>query len=85
MKMVDNWKQAWRWGSVQIAGSGAILGALGAGLAASTSAASLAKVFPPWAVWAGGALICACTVAGRLLVHTPGARKVGHVNLDTDT
>ena len=83
MKLVHDWRRAWRWRSVRIAGSGAILGALGAGLAASTSAAALAKILPLWAVWAGGALICALTVAGRLTQERPG--KVGHVNLDRDT
>lgn len=69
MKLVDDWRCAYKWASVQIAGAGALFGALGAGLAASMSAAQLATFMPTWAVWAGGALICVFVMLGRLLMR----------------
>lgn len=69
MKLVEDWRSAWKWASVQIAGLGALFGALGAGLAASMSAAQLHEFMPTWAVWAGGALICVCVMLGRLLIR----------------
>ena len=71
MRLVEDWRNAWKWASVQIAGAGALLGALGAGLAASTSAAQLMDYVPRWAVFGGGALICGLVVAGRMLKREP--------------
>lgn len=68
-KAIAELKRAHRKGPVQIATAGAILGAIGAGLAASTSAASLVNVVPAWAVWAGGALICACVTTASIIRH----------------
>lgn len=47
-----------RW-SFKLSTAGAILGALGAGLQAAPSIAQAIDVLPMWAVWAGGAVICA--------------------------
>jgi hypothetical protein len=66
MKLIDEWRNAWRLRSVQIAGGGAIAGALAAGLAASGAILPWLALLPVWAVFAGGALICALTVWGRI-------------------
>lgn len=71
MKPVDNWRRALHLGSVQVAGTGAILGALAAGLMASGAAVPWLGLLPTWAVFAGGALICALTVAARLFMRSP--------------
>ncbi len=66
MKMIQNWRSAHKMRSVQVAGVGAIAGAVGAGLAASGAIVPWLGLIPNWAVFAGGAVICALTVLGRL-------------------
>ncbi|MGS1128461.1 DUF7940 domain-containing protein [Rhodanobacter sp. UC4437_H4] len=66
MKLIEEWRQAWRLRSVQVAGGGAIAGALAAGLAASGAIVPWLGLLPVWAVFAGGALICALTVWARI-------------------
>lgn len=66
MKLVDDWRQAHKLRSVQVAGTGALAGAVAAGLAASGAAAAWIGVIPTWAVFAGGSLICLLTIAARL-------------------
>jgi len=66
MKLIDEWRDAWRLRSVQIAGGGAIAGALAAGLMASGAIVPWLGLIPTWAVFAGGALICAFTVWARI-------------------
>lgn len=66
MKLIDDWHKSWRLRSVQVSGTGAILGAIAAGLIASGAAVPWLGLIPTWAVFAGGALICALTVLGRL-------------------
>lgn len=51
---------------VQIAGIGAIAGAVAAGLAASGAIVPWISVMPTWLVWAGGSAICALTIIARL-------------------
>lgn len=60
MKMVDNAATVKRRWSFKLSTVGAVLGALGAGLQAAPSIAQAIDVLPMWAVWAGGAAICAC-------------------------
>ena len=71
MKLIDNWKRAHHFGSVQIAGAGAFLGYLAAGLIASGAAAQWVGLVPVWAVFALGALICTLIIAARVLQRTP--------------
>lgn len=71
MKLIDDWKQAHHFGSVQIAGVGAFLGYLAAGLIASGAAAQWVGLIPIWAVFALGALICTLIIAARVLMRTP--------------
>lgn len=52
--------------SVQVAGVGAIAGALAAGIAASGAIIPWLSMLPDWAVFLGGSLICALTVVARL-------------------
>lgn len=52
--------------SVQLAGAGAIAGALAAGLGASGLIAPWYGLIPKWMVFAGGSLICALTVVAQL-------------------
>lgn len=67
MKLIDDWKQAHKFGSVQIAGAGALLGYLAAGLIASGAAAQWVGIIPIWAVFGLGALICTLVVVARVL------------------
>lgn len=66
MKLIPEWKQAHKMRSVQVAGSGAFAGAVAAGLCASGAAAQWVGLIPTWAVFAGGAVICALVVLARL-------------------
>ncbi|MGA0588106.1 hypothetical protein ACO2Q2_13395 [Dyella sp. KRB-257] len=71
MKLIDDWKQAHKFGSVQIAGSGALLGYLAAGLIASGAAAQWVGLIPMWAVFGLGAFICTLVVLARILQRSP--------------
>lgn len=71
MRLIDDWKQAHKFGSVQIAGAGALLGYLAAGLIASGAAAQWVGIIPIWAVFGLGALICTLVVVARVLQRTP--------------
>ena len=64
--IIDEWKKAHKFTSVQVAGSGAIAGALAAGLAASGTIVPWLGLIPQWAVFAGGAVICVLTIIARL-------------------
>lgn len=70
-KIIPNAKEVHHRWSFQISTFGAGLGALGAGLAAGTSAANMAPILPEWAVWAGGALICACVSVAMYIKQKP--------------
>lgn len=56
--------------SVQVAGAGAIAGAVAAGLAASGAIVPWLGTIPDWAVFAGGAVICVLTIIARLWRQT---------------
>lgn len=71
MKLIDDWKRAHHFGSVQVAGAGAFFGYLAAGLIASGAAAQWVGLIPIWAVFALGALICTLIIAARVLQRTP--------------
>jgi hypothetical protein len=71
MKLIDDWKQAHHFGSVQMAGTGALIGALAAGLMASGMIVPWLGLIPEWAVFAGGAVICVLTVLARILQRDP--------------
>lgn len=58
--------QAHKRRDVQIAGVGAIAGAVAAGLAASGAIVPWISIIPMWLVWAGGSAICALTIIARL-------------------
>lgn len=62
-----SWREGIHFESVQVAGTGAIAGALAAGVAASGAVVPWLGLVPNWAVFAGGAVICALTVVARLL------------------
>lgn len=59
MKMADNASTIHHRWSFKLSTFGAVAGALGAGLQAAPSIAQAIDILPMWAVWAGGALICA--------------------------
>ena len=59
-----------RW-SFKIATGGALLGSLGTGLAAGTSAANLAPIVPMWAVFAVGTVIFACASIAMYIKQAP--------------
>ena len=61
------WRESIHFESVQVAGFGAIAGALAAGVAASGAIVPWLGLIPNWAVFAGGAVICALTIAARML------------------
>lgn len=71
MQLVDNWKQAHKWWSVRVSGFGAVAGAVAAGMAASGAVVPWLGAVPDWAVFAGGAVICALTVIARLWKQQP--------------
>lgn len=75
MKLIDDWREAHRFGSVQVAALGALLGGIGAVLSGVADIWPWMHVMPRWLIWTGGALICACIVAVRLFVRTPGRRQ----------
>lgn len=61
--LVDDWKRNHKKRSVQVAGIGTLAGALGAGLSAAGGIVPWLGLLPTWAIWLGGSLICALTVA----------------------
>lgn len=65
-RLIPEVRQAHKLRSVQVAGFGAIAGAVAAGLAASGAIVPWLELLPVWAVFAGGSLICALTVFARL-------------------
>lgn len=70
-RLIPDLRTAHKLRSVQVAGAGAIAGAVAAGLAASGAAAAWWGTIPDWAVFAGGSLICALTVLARLWRQKP--------------
>ena len=70
-KLVPEAKQAHKLWSVRVAGTGALAGALAAGLAASGAIVPWLGMIPNWAVFAGGAVICVLTIIARLWKQTP--------------
>lgn len=66
MKLIADWRKATKLRSVQVAGGGAIAGAVAAGLAASGAIVPWLGLIPDWAVFAGGAVICALVIIARL-------------------
>lgn len=66
-KPIPDWHKAHKLRSVQVAGAGAIAGAVAAGLAASGAIVPWLGLIPNWAVFAGGALICALVIVARLV------------------
>ncbi|MEO9079613.1 MAG: hypothetical protein ABI268_09910 [Rhodanobacter sp.] len=68
MELIEHWRKAWQLRSVQVAGVG---GALALGLAASSTVVPWLGLLPVWAVFAGGAVVCALTVWARLAKQKP--------------
>ena len=77
-KIIPNARQIHHRWSFKISTFGAGLGAIGAGLAAGTSAANMAPILPEWAVWAGGALICTCVSIAMYIKQKP---KTDHLDV----
>ncbi len=71
MKLVDDWREAKKWGSMQLGAAGTLLFALGSGLTASGSAVAWINVIPRWAVFALASVICAAIMAARILHKEP--------------
>lgn len=67
MKLIADWRKATKMHSVQVAGTGAIAGAVAAGLAASGAIVPWLGLIPTWAVFAGGAIICGLVIVARLV------------------
>lgn len=67
MKLVDDWRHAWKWASVHIAALGMTLSAVGSALALSSSAAQWFGVIPMWAVLIVASVIFACVIAARII------------------
>jgi hypothetical protein len=63
VKLIEDWRKGWQLRSVQVAGIG---GALALGLAASSAVVPWLSLLPVWAVFSGGAVVCALTVWARL-------------------
>lgn len=70
-KLVPEANQAHKLWSIQVAGTGAIAGAVAAGLAASGAIVPWLGMIPNWAVFAGGAVICVLTIIARLWKQSP--------------
>ncbi len=70
-KLIPEAPQAHKLWSVRVAGTGAIAGAVAAGLAASGAIVPWLGMIPNWAVFAGGAVICVLTIIARLWKQTP--------------
>lgn len=66
MKIDPNWRKAPKMRSVQVAGAGALAGAVAAGLGASGAIVPWLGLIPTWAVFAGGAIICVLVIVARL-------------------
>lgn len=65
-RLIPDFRRAHKLHSVQVAGVGAIAGALAAGLAASGAIVPWLALLPVWAVFAGGSAICTLTIVARL-------------------
>lgn len=66
MQLIDRWPEAWKFHSVKIASVGTAAGAVAAGLSASGFIVPWLGLIPRWAIFAGGAVICALTVVARV-------------------
>lgn len=67
MKLIEDWKRAHHFGSVQVAGVGSFLGYLAAGLVASGAATQWVGLVPMWAVFLFGGIICNLIILARIL------------------
>lgn len=74
MRLVDDWRKAHHFGSVQIAAVGALLGGIGAILSGVADILPWMHVMPRWMIWAGGSLVCILIGIARLYVHAPKPR-----------
>jgi hypothetical protein len=67
MKLVDDWKHAWKWASIHLAFLGMVLSAIGSALAMSSSAAQWYGAIPLWAVLIVASAIFACVIVARII------------------
>lgn len=64
MKLIDDWRESWKYHSVKI---GTIASALAFGLAASGGVTSWVGLIPNWLVFLLGGCICLLIVFSRLV------------------
>lgn len=67
MKLVQNWKRAWRWYSIRWSAAGFVLTSLAASLALAGGAAAWSMLYDETVVLVLAALIFAASMVGRLI------------------